>query len=60
VDREKLEELWLAEGRAALKAFIQKNIGFTLDAQTGESRPACFGSGDGQTYCKVCAYLSRC
>jgi hypothetical protein len=60
MDQKELDELWLKEGGAALNAFIEKNIGFKMDDQAKALRPTCFGSGDDQSYCKLCAYHSKC
>jgi hypothetical protein len=60
MDRKELDALWLKENEAALASFIEKNIGYKQDAQSKERRPACFGSGDDQNYCKLCAYRSQC
>jgi hypothetical protein len=55
-----LGELWAENPNGDFNAFIEENVGFTVDDQTGFRRPACLGSGDGQTYCMLCKFKYWC
>jgi hypothetical protein len=36
-------------------SFVEENIG-----TDSENRPACYGTGDGHTYCLFCPFNSTC
>jgi hypothetical protein len=60
MDQRVLDELWAGNPDGDFESFIEANIGFTFDAETGARRPACLGSGDGQKYCWRCLYQRHC
>lgn len=60
MDKRVLNEMWNDGTAGDFDSFIESHIGFTLDAETGQRRPACLGSGDGQRYCWLCRYQCRC
>lgn len=60
MDKQVLDGLWNDGTAVDFDAFIEAHIGFTLDAETGQRKPACLGSGDGQKWCWRCIYWRYC
>jgi hypothetical protein len=60
MDKRVLDELWGNHPDGDFESFIEANIGFTVDAETGARKPACLGSGDGKSFCWRCLFQIYC
>ena len=64
MDKEALRKIWEEMDPQDFDAFIAEHVGYKTEEVevdgVRESPPGCFGTGDGEPFCRSCSYKSKC
>ena len=58
LDKEKLKKLWKKKTDQLFTDFANEQLGG--GGQYPQKEPACFGSGDAESYCAFCSFRAGC